>query len=137
MGVLLALALIPTTYYIYRQIHRKILYEHNQPIIRAARAHYSEIFKPGANRRDVKNYLKAQGASFSERWPGADGRSKAFAIVVKVAEEDSPWYCNAWLDYVAIEFEPTTTTQTSSLWSLSDSDVVTQILVTSNGEGCL
>lgn len=133
IAALLATASLPTACY----VHGKIRFTINQRTVKAAQLKYSEALKPGTSREDVENYLKARGTAFGQRWPGADMHSKAFAILVKVADEDVPWYCSAWPDYVAIEFAPTKPAQTSSLWSSAGSDVVTQILVTSNGEGCL
>jgi hypothetical protein len=133
IAALVATVSLPTAYC----VRGKIRFTINQRKVKAAQLKYSEVLKPGTSRRDVEHYLKAQGTAFGQRWPGADVHSKAFAILVKVADEDVPWYCSAWPDYIAIEFAPTKPAQTSFLRSQADSDMVTQILVTSNGEGCL
>jgi hypothetical protein len=109
----------------------------NRRIVKAAQLEYSKALRAGTYRKDVENYLKAQGMLFIVRSPGADVHGKAPAILVKVADEDAPWYCSAWPDYVAFEFAPTEPVQTDSVWPSADSDALTQVLDTSNGEGCL
>jgi len=66
----------------------------------------------------VKDYLQAHGTVFRERCCYQE--RDAFAVIVKVGEEDVPWYCSEWPDYVAFEFAPTEPHK----WQLADSDVL-------------
>jgi len=52
-----------------------------------------------------------------------------YSILVRVGQEDKPWYCSEWPDYVAFEFAYAGPT--------GDSDVLKTVHLTSNGEGCL
>ena len=133
IAVLLTSVSVPCACY----AHRTIRFTINRRIVKAAQLKYSEALRPGSNRKDVENYLKSRGVTFIGRSPGADAHSKTPAILVKVADEDAPWYCSEWPDYVAFEFASRERARTSSLWSLADSDVLTHVLETSNGEGCL
>ena len=63
------------------------------------------MLKPGLSRRQVKDYLQAHATVFGERCCYEE--RDAFAVIVKVGEEDVPWYCSEWPDYVAFEFAPT------------------------------
>jgi len=93
---------------------------------------YSQNLKPGATRKEVKDYLRGQGIAFGERCcykPGAP-----FSILIRVGEEDSPWYCSEWYDYVEFEFA---TAEPLDWVKPSDSDLLEKVHQTGNGEGCL
>src|SRR5579864_6831531 len=74
----------------------------NTAAVQAALLNYSHNLKPGVTRKDVKDYLRAQGVGFGERC--CEERGGAFSVLVQVGQEDSPWYCSEWPDYVAFEF---------------------------------
>lgn len=94
---------------------------------------YSQAFKPGISRKKVEDSLRKRGTRFSERCCIAS--HSAFSILVKVGEEDAPWFCNAWPDYVVFEFAAT---QPAPLpLRPLDSDLLKSVHLTSNGEGCL
>jgi hypothetical protein len=76
----------------------------------------------------------------------------AFAIVVKVGEEDPPWFCSEWPVYAAFEFtiaEPYNlplpvnsalrrkVEQHEMEMLPGEADVYTSVHLLSNGEGCL
>lgn len=133
IAILLSLFLIPSACY----VHKRIRHALNQRMVKAARLQYSEALRPGSSRVHVESYLKSKGVRYSTRWPGADVHSKAFAILVKVADDDVPWYCSAWPEYVTFEFVPTERIPIGTFQSLAESDALTSVLQTSNGEGCL
>jgi len=63
---------------------------------------YAQELKPGMNRKDVENYLRAKGVGFRqmcciEQWG-------AFADLVKIGQEKAPWFCSENYVYVAFEF---------------------------------
>jgi hypothetical protein len=111
---------------------------------------YSQDLKVGLTRKDVKDYLRAHGTKFGDRC--CDEGFRAFAVIVKVGENDHPWFCGEWPVYVAFEFTATgppnvpfpvdpdvlNKIQRYNLQLLpGDSDVLTKVQLVSNGEGCL
>jgi hypothetical protein len=87
----------------------------------------------GANRKQVKNLLQAQGVPFFERC--CFESNGPFSILVRVGQENAPWYCSEWPDYVAFEFSALEAPR--SPLRILESDVLKLIHLTSNGEGCL
>ena len=75
--------------------------------------------------------LQAHGTPFGERCCYEE--RDAFAVIVRVGEEDVPWFCSEWLDYVAFEFAPIELHN----WRPADSDVLKNVHLVSSGEGCL
>jgi hypothetical protein len=105
----------------------------NRAAVQAAFLKYSQTLKPGVTRKAVRDYLTGQGIAFKERCcHEADG---PYSVLVEVGKEDAPWYCSEWPDYVAFEFS--TTQPLDSRSKPSDSDVLKEVHLTSNGEGCL
>jgi hypothetical protein len=96
---------------------------------KAALREYSQKLKAGLTRKEVEEYLKAAGTGFVER----SGENGSLAILVKVGEETKPWYCSEWPDYLAFEF----VSQTPSPCEGCKSEVLKEMHLTSNGEGCL
>jgi hypothetical protein len=111
---------------------------------------YSQALKPGLTRKEVKDYLQAQGKTFGERC--CDQGFHAFAIIVKVGEEDVPRYCSEWPVYVAFEFAVTQPIKLPypvdpgalkkiQRYNLelvpSEADVLQKVQLVNNGEGCL
>ena len=94
---------------------------------------YSQALKPGITRRQVQDYLHSRGVNFFERCC-VEPRA-AFSILVKVGQEDAPWYCSEWPDYVAFEFNATAPSDPRA--KPGGSDVLKIVHLTSNGEGCL
>jgi hypothetical protein len=86
--------------------------------------------KPGVARKEVKDYLRDQGIAFRERY----AKDTQLSVLVRVGEEDSPWYCSEWLDYVEFEFAAGGAPDGTS--DRSDADILQKVL-TSSGEGCL
>lgn len=132
--VVIATVSLPTA----RCVHGEVRSVLNRRIIESARAKYAEALKPGTSRQEVESYLKAHGTAYLTRWPGADVNQEAYAILVKVAEEDTPWFCNGWFDYVTFEFAPTQPRKEMFLFGRPDeSDVLVEVLQTSGGLDCL
>jgi hypothetical protein len=111
---------------------------------------YAQAFNPGLTRKEVKDYLQAQGVNFFERTGYENGFG--FAVLVKVGEEDVPWFCSEWPDYVAFEFVvtepyklpfPVDSDLLNNLRQYklellpADWDALGKVHLVSNGEGCL
>jgi hypothetical protein len=101
--------------------------------LEAALRQYSGIVTLGSTRRKVKEILRTQGISFGERC--CFEPNSPFSILVQVGQEEKPWYCSEWPDYVAFEFSCTETPQCA--FHILESDVLKLVRLTSNGEGCL
>jgi hypothetical protein len=107
--------------------------EANRVVIEAALRRFSEMVPLGATRTQVKETLQTQGVAFRERCcfePNAP-----FSILVQVGQEDKPWFCSEWLDYIAFEFS--FFDAPPSAIDILGSDGLRLIHLTSNGEGCL
>lgn len=115
-----------------RYVYKKRRATANTATVQAALLTYNNL-KPGATRKEVKDYLRTHGAGFRERCCYEPGGP--YSVLVQVGEEDSPWFCSAWPDYVAFEFS--TTEAYDPLSNPSDSDLLKKVQLTSNGEGCL
>jgi hypothetical protein len=93
---------------------------------------YSENLKPGLTRKDIESYLQAGNVTF-DRMCCVEERS-TFADLIKVGQEDAPWYCIDEYVYIAFEF---TATEAHSLRSpIYDSDVL-RIQIYRQPVGCL
>jgi len=65
---------------------------------------YSKTLKPGMSRLDVESYLKSNGDTF-QRICCLKTPRHAFADIIKIGQEPTPWYCNRYNVYVGLEFE--------------------------------
>ena len=93
---------------------------------------YSEDLKPGWTRKEVEDYLRANGAKFTQMCC-IEERS-AFADLVKVGEESAPWYCSEKSVHVAFEFAAAEPHQP---WEAYDTDVLRRITIFHQLGGCL
>jgi hypothetical protein len=96
---------------------------------------YSQSVRLGMTRKDVEEQLRVKGASFRQRCCTED--RSAFSDLVKVGEEDVPWYCSEWPVYVAFEFVATELNKLQLPFKPAASDVLKKVELVSNGEGCL
>jgi hypothetical protein len=67
---------------------------------------YSATLKSGMSRSEVESYLRLRGSTFRQMCCIRAPRN-AYADLVKIGEENAPWYCNKSNVYVAFEFETT------------------------------
>lgn len=114
--------------YVYKQRRAAV----NNLAIEALRT-YSQALKPGMTQRQVQDYLHSRGVSFFERC--CFEPRGAFSVLVKVGQEDAPWSCSEWPDYMAFEFSATEPSEPVA--KPAGSDVLKLVHLTSNGEGCL
>ena len=105
----------------------------NRVVIEEALHRFSEMVPLGATRRQVKEILRTRGVSFWERC--CFEPNGPFSILVRVGQEDKPWYCSEWPDYVAFEFSAVEAPHRAV--EILESDVLKLVHLTSNGEGCL
>jgi len=96
---------------------------------RSALLRYSQNFRLGLTRKDVEDGLRSQHTNFIEQCCYED--RGAFAVLVKVGDEDVPWYCSEWPVYVVFEFRATLPPELLSL--PSGSDVLRSVHLASKG----
>jgi hypothetical protein len=103
----------------------------------AALRAYSFDLKPGLTRKEVEDYLRARNAKFSQMCC-LGKQYKDYADLVKIGEEDAPWFCSEAYVYVAFEFAAI---ESHDLLSASpfarDSDVLRRIEIFRPLTGCL
>ena len=68
---------------------------------------YSAVLKPGATRKDVEDYLRAKNVEFCQMCC-VNSKSKfsesVYDDLVRIGQEDAPWYCSDNNVYVAFQF---------------------------------
>lgn len=129
----MAIIAVASSAFAIRQVNKKRRIIANSAAIHLALIRYEQDLKPGLNRKEVKGYLRVHGIRFGERCCSVP--NGAFSIVVRVGEEEVPWFCSSWPDYVSLEFIPTEAQRSPS--QPLNSDVLKEVHLTSNGEGCL
>jgi hypothetical protein len=128
-----AVALVAAAGHYWRKERGK---EARQLAYQAALRAYSRDLKPGLTRKEVEAYFQTRGAKFEKICCVGQQHS---ADLVKIGEEDSPWYCgDADFVYLVFEFaavEPTAGFSVSYLGQ--DSDVLRTIGLEQRGSDCL
>jgi hypothetical protein len=105
----------------------------NRVAIETALRQFSQSVRLGQTRKEIKDLLQAKAVRFTERC--CFETNGPYSILVQVGQEEKPWYCSEWPDYVAFEFS---SSQPSGLSMMpADTDVLKFVHLTSNGEGCL
>ena len=129
---ILALIVVLSTVIVLRNTIKENSRKKRAAANQLALAAYAQNLRPGLIRTNVEKYFRVQNTIFIQRC--CYGDRSAFADAVIVGEEDAPWYCSEWPDYVIFEFAGT-----KPGWGFppSGSDILKKIYLTSNGEGCL
>lgn len=67
---------------------------------------YSEVFKPGMTRKQLEDYLSAKGTPFRQMCcvSRKEFGKGVYDDLVKVGQEDAPWFCSEQNIYVAFQF---------------------------------
>jgi hypothetical protein len=97
---------------------------------------YSRNLRPGLTRKEVETYFRAGGIKFGQMgWVEERPEERtAFADLVKVGEEDAPWYCSERDISIAFEFAAM---EPHRPWVASDTDVLKKVLIFRSYGGCL
>ena len=93
---------------------------------------YSHLLKPGTSRKHVEEILRSRGVVFERCCIDA---ASAYTDLVTLGWEDTPWYCDRHLVYVAIEFAATEGPH--PIDTVLDSDALKTIKLTRREAGCL
>jgi hypothetical protein len=97
---------------------------------------YSEVIKPGMTRKEVEDLLHARNKAFRQLC--CVDIKKPMGVwddLVKIAQEDPPWICNAKNIYIAFQFGGTRPQAAPP--SAEPSDRLTAVTVYPHLEGCL
>ena len=129
--------------YVWKYVWKTETMKKRDAAYQSALQAYSQNLQPGLTRREVENYLRVRDISFGQMCC-VDERS-AFADLVKVGQEDAPWYCSEYYVYVAFEFVAAESHPRwgTFLWdsraraNLDDSDVLKKVRIFRKLGGCL
>jgi hypothetical protein len=120
-----------------RHLQRAKARRKREATYQAALRAYSHDLQRGLTRKEVEAYLRARNTDFRQECCTAAGY---YADLIRVGEEDPPWYCSESYVYVAIEFtamEPHSRPYGYSSALAMDSDVLTRIEIDRPDTGCL
>jgi hypothetical protein len=95
---------------------------------------YSATLKPGMSRLDVEAFLTKGGKTFRQQCCIGGTSKNAWDDLVKIGEEDTPWYCSEHIVYIALEFN---SSGTQKLPTAGPEDVLTRVSIYRQLEGCL
>jgi hypothetical protein len=90
---------------------------------------FTSVLTPGMTRRDVQTHLTQSGKSFHHSSSGG----RASFILVKIGEEEHPWYCSANNVYLRFGFKRADPARLSS----TDADTLAGVDIDKQLEGCL
>jgi hypothetical protein len=72
----------------------------------SALATYAKRFGSGENRKTVEDYLKEKRIEFGQMCCVERRESHtAYADLIRIGQEDAPWYCSENYVFIAIEFD--------------------------------
>ena len=92
---------------------------------------YSAEFKPGLKRTEVERSLQSQGIPLQKMC--CFHEKSAYADLVNVGQEPAPWYCDANLVYVVLEFH----SDAKPRFEYDDSDTLTEVHLETRPDRCL
>jgi hypothetical protein len=100
-----------------------------------ALAKYSKEFGPGTSRTDVEDHFRQEKIEFGEMCC-VEGKNAytAYSDLIKVGQENPPWYCSENYVYVAFEF---TATEPHQLVEAHPSDSLRKVSIFRQLSGCL
>ena len=91
----------------------------------------TEALKPGMTRKQVEDYFHVTNGEYSETccvvFEKSDNR-QSFDELVKVGQEDHPWYCGENNVYIAFQFNDYE--KQSPYWKIKDNDLDTLKAIT-------
>ena len=100
---------------------------------RTALQSFTQVIKPGMNRKEVEDYLHGKNRRFRQMCCIGKPQN-AWADLVKIGKESPPWYCSEHNIFIAFEFAAV---ETHDRWQTRDSDRLEQVTIFRWLEGCL
>jgi hypothetical protein len=68
---------------------------------------YGDVLKPGMSRKEVEDYLRAKNTRFTQMCcveAETSAERSSWDDLVKIGNEDAPWFCGAKAFYIAFQF---------------------------------
>ena len=98
---------------------------------------YAHVLKLGMTRKEVEDYLRAKKLEFRQTCcvDMKEYKKGSWDDLVKIGEEDAPWFCNFTAIYVAFQF--TGRGQFDGMWRADDSDKLTAVTLYRQYDKCL
>jgi hypothetical protein len=110
------------------------LTQQREAAYQAALQRYSAALAPGITRRDVEEYLRAEGTRFMRT--SRVEPSTAYSDVVQIGQDDPPWHCSEKNVYIAFGFAPARASKIL-IAEAHDSDSLATVVIVRWLEGCL
>ena len=133
---LLAVVLIIVLAIVINNVREKRSWQKRDLAYQEALRSYSQDFKPGMSRKEVEDLLHIRNKAFRQMCCVDIKKSMdVWDDLVKIAQEDAPWFCSEKNVYIAFQFagkEPHATRPSAEL-----SDRLTAVTVYPWLEGCL
>jgi Na+-transporting NADH:ubiquinone oxidoreductase subunit NqrC len=101
---------------------------------------YSLVLKPGMKRKEIEDYLRAKNADFSQMCcvdTSDSARRHSWDDLVKIGEEEHPWFCSEHFVYVAFRFVDHVQVETGYSFKDDDSDTLRTVSIFHQLGGCL
>jgi hypothetical protein len=98
---------------------------------------YAQVLKPGMTRKEVEDYLRANKVEFRQTCcvDMKEYKKGSWDDVVKIGEEDAPWFCNFTAVYVGFQF--TGHGQFDGMWRADDFDKLRAVTLYRMYDKCL
>jgi hypothetical protein len=123
--IVFVLCALAVGYGLRKRAEKKFEEQKREGLYRSALLAYSKDLHPGMTRKTVEDYLGAKAIT----------EKSAEADLVKIGQEDAPWFCSEVIVYVAFDFEPVE--PHIPAWEPYATDVLKGAHVYSRAGGCL
>jgi hypothetical protein len=134
--LLAAVVVVAFVLTLIHNVHEKRSQQKRDLSYQTALRSYSEVFKPGMTRKEVEDFLRARNEAFGQMC--CVDIKKPMGVwddLIKIAQEDPPWFCSAKNIYMAFEFAGTRPQVTPP--SAEPSDRLIAVTLYPHLEGCL
>ena len=99
---------------------------------------YAQVLKPGMTRKEVEDYLRANKLEFRQTCcvDMKEYKKGSWDDLVKIGEEDAPWFCNYTAVYVGFQFSGHGQFE-GGMWRADDFDKLRAVTVYRQYDKCL
>jgi Na+-transporting NADH:ubiquinone oxidoreductase subunit NqrC len=111
--------------------------ERREVAYQSALRSYAQVLKPGMTRKQVEDYFRANKLEFRQTCcvDMKEYRKGSWDDLVKIGEEDAPWFCNLTIVYVGFQF--TGHGQFDGMWRADDFDKLSAVTLYQQYDKCL
>jgi hypothetical protein len=105
--LILVLAAVSLFVFVIRHELSKRAQRRREAVYQSVLRGYTQALKPGMNRKEVEDYLRAKNAKFRQTCcvdTTENSRRHSWDDLTKIGEEDAPWFCSQHNVYVAFQF---------------------------------